>query len=100
MKKIFLILFLLLSGCTTTTDTSTILILSKRIEQLESKKSEVTDQKMKIDILVPSDAIGAVVNPIDNTHRKITIEVYVDKQGNFIIPPERLVKRYELKLDK
>ena len=90
----------MLSGCASTVDTGTILLLSNRIEQLESgKKTRLTEQRTEIEVY-SSDTLSEVLNTPISDRRKFKIEVIIDSEGNFIIPKDKIVKRYELKTEK
>jgi len=101
MKLLFIILScLILSGCASTLDTNTIILLSNRIDQLESgKKAKLTEQRTEIEVY-SNDTVSDVLNTPLSDRRKFKIEVLIDSEGNFIIPKDKIVKRYELKTEK
>jgi len=86
-----LILILFLSGCISQNpDAQTIYLLNQRIQKLE-----------KVNSSTPRSFIEIRVNEIlpDKTEKEkiYKIEVIVDQDGNFIIPQDKIVKRFELK---
>ena len=101
--KMLMVLFicLMLSGCVTSTlDPGTVLLLSKRIDQLETvKKLPVLEQRTEIEVY-SSDTLSDIMNTPLSDRRKFKIEVIIDSEGNFVIPKDKIVKRYELKTEK
>ena len=101
MKILFMLLIcMILSGCTSTMDTGTIILLSNRIEQLESgKKAKLTEQRIEIEVY-SNDTVSDIMNTPLSNRKKIKIDVIIDSEGNFVIPKDKIVKRYELKTEK
>lgn len=107
--KIILICILggLISGCSTgNLDTGTVLLLTQRLDNLESKKKELSEpkeeQRVEIEVYSNENSIDNIVNLNGSlgSPKKFKIWVIIDSNGNFIIPADRIVKRYELKMDK
>ena len=90
---------LLLSGCTSTVDTGTLMILNQRLSRLETNKSNTQNQKkIEIEMYVTESPETSIVNMNQEpVTRKIKLEVIEDQNGNFIIPQERIIKHYEMK---
>ena len=101
MKTLIILgICLLLSGCASNVDTGTILLLSNRIEQLESgKKAKLTEQRTEIEVY-SSDTVSDILNTPIADRRKFKIEVIIDSEGNFVIPKDKVVKLYQLKTEK
>jgi len=86
-------------GCTTNNpDQISMLLLNNRIKQLEETK-KLQEQKVLVEVEVKNISESDIVNLSKNT-RKITIEAILDEEGRLIIPPDRIIRKYELKLDR
>jgi len=93
------ILVLLLTGCATTeNDPVSMIMLSNRIKQLEDGK-KLEQQKVLIEIEVNCSPESDIVN-MNNGIRKVTIEAILDEDGRLIIPPDKVIRKFELKSEK
>lgn len=101
--KIYILILLCLSicGCATPQDPVSILLLQKRISELESRKDKpVEPKKVQIELYVTEISESSIINMTQETvTRRFKLDVIEDQNGNFIIPQDKIVRRTEIKLE-
>ena len=106
MKIIILVVVcLFLSGCATSLDNGTLYLLNQRIQELEGKKPKAPEQehvqkKINIEISVFESSGTAIINMSGPPTKKFILEVIEDQNGNLIIPQDKIIKRFEMKIEK
>lgn len=94
MKYLFLIFSLLfICGCATTTDMVAVQLMNERIARMESAKQVKHYETIEINETVVVWRNGGNVKE----NRSYRLTVLVDENGNFIIPPEKINRRFEIR---
>lgn len=82
----------ILSGCTST-DMTTVMLLNQRLERMETAKQTRHYETVEINETVYVWKKTGYAKEI----RNYRINVIVDENGNFLIPPEKITRRFEIR---
>ena len=94
MKYLFLgLVCIILSGCATPVDMTTAYLLNQRAEKEAASRRPKHYETIEISESVIIWKSGKPIKEL----RTYKLNVIVDEYGNFLIPPEKINKRFEMR---
>ena len=94
MKNIVISLcLLLLVGCTTPVDMTTVYLMNQRLEKEAASRRPKHYETIEVSEVYTSWRSGKPIRE----NRVYKLSVIVDEYGNFIIPPEKINRRFEMR---